>query len=554
MNPDLARLAEEYWEFVLEANPTQALMLGDHRYDDRFEDLSRRAEDAHIARRREFTAAAEAIDPQTLTPDERITRETLIFEAASQADVMETRWAEFYVSHTVGMHTLVPVEIPQYPLTAPEHAQAMPSRFRGIAQAFDDAADRLREGVANGRTPMRSTAEKTVAQVDRYLASDLADDPHLRLRAPEDWEGEPAWRQEMEEIVAQVLRPAYRRWRDVIADEVVPASRPDDRAGLCWLEGGEAAYATALYRFTTTDLKPDRIHEIGLRQVEALAEEYRALGAEVLGTTDLAQIFDRLREDPDLHFDSGPPIVAASEEAMARAKEAMGKWFGRLPQVDCRVEEVSSGPAAYYFRPAADGSRPGIFFVNTEDPTRWATFEIEALAFHEGIPGHHLQLAIAMELEDVPEFRKNALISAYAEGWGLYAERLADEMGLYSGPLQRIGMLSNDSLRAGRLVVDTGIHDQGWSRQRVMDFLAEHTALSLHEVRTETDRYISWPGQALAYKMGELKIKELRRQAEKELGTKFEVRAFHDVVLGSGAVPLTVLEENVKRWIGALTP
>ncbi|HSM00906.1 MAG TPA: DUF885 domain-containing protein [Acidimicrobiia bacterium] len=551
MNETLDRLGREYWEFTLEQNPTQALMLGDHRFDDKAEAASREAEDDAIRRRREFAAAAEAIDPDVLTDDERISREVLIFDATSNADLDERRLAEFAVNHAIGVQAMIPVAIPQFPLTAPEHAEAMLDKFRAMAKSFDDFGDRLREGVAHGRTPMASTAKKTVEQIDEMLAVPLEEDRHLALRAPQGWDGEAAWREQMAGVVSDVVRPAYRRWRDTIADEVIPASRPDDKPGLCWLPDGEETYATTLWRFTTTDKTPDEIHGIGLGQIERLADEYRALGEEVLGTTDLPEIFSRLRDDPELHFEDGPSIVAASEKALAKAKAAMGDWFGRLPVADCVVAETPSGPTAFYFRPAADGSRPGMFFVNTADPTRWGRFEIESMAYHEGIPGHHLQLAISQELENVPEFRKHAFISAYAEGWGLYTERLADEMGLYSGALERIGMLSADSMRAGRLVADTGLHAKGWSRQQAIDYFKDNSPMSLGTIEGEVDRYIGMPGQACSYMIGRLEIQRMRREAEAAMDDRFDIKGFHDTVLGSGLVPLGTLDSMVREWAAA---
>jgi uncharacterized protein (DUF885 family) len=420
-----------------------------------------------------------------------------------------------------------------------------------MAKAMGDAADRLRTGVAGGRTPMASTAKKTVEQVDAWLATDLASDPLLRLRSPQGWDGEGAWRAEMAQMVEVVVRPALSHWRDTIADEVLPAARPDDKPGLCWIPGGDEAYKVALFRYTTTHTMPDDIHKIGLEQIARLEDEYRVLGEEVLGTTDLAEIYRRLREDASLHFTSGPDVVAASEKAMAKAKAAMGDWFGRLPKADCVVAETPTGPTAFYFRPATDGSRPGTFFVNTADPTRWGRYEIEAMAYHEGIPGHHLQLAIAQELEGVPEFRKHAFISAYGEGWGLYTERLSDEMGLYSGPLERIGMLSADSMRAGRLVVDTGLHAKGWSRQQAIDYFKENSPMSQGTIEGEVDRYIGMPGQACSYMIGRLEIQRMRREAEKKMGKRFVIKGFHDTVLGSGLVPLGTLDRMVKEWAAA---
>ena len=551
MNADLDALAKEYWEFVTESSPVEALMRGDHRYDDRFDDVSEAAEEQKIARRRDLAARAGLIDPSTLTDDERITREVLIHLATADADYDALRLAELEVNHAVGMQAMLPVMVPQYPLTAVEHAEAMPSHFRGMAKAMGDAADRLRTGVAGGRTPMASTAKKTVEQVDAWLATDLASDPLLRLRSPQGWDGEGAWRAEMAQMVEVVVRPALSHWRDTIADEVLPAARPDDKPGLCWIPGGDEAYKVALFRYTTTHTMPDDIHKIGLEQIARLEDEYRVLGEEVLGTTDLAEIYRRLREDASLHFTSGPDVVAASEKAMAKAKAAMGDWFGRLPKADCVVAETPTGPTAFYFRPATDGSRPGTFFVNTADPTRWGRYEIEAMAYHEGIPGHHLQLAIAQELEGVPEFRKHAFISAYGEGWGLYTERLSDEMGLYSGPLERIGMLSADSMRAGRLVADTGLHAKGWSRQQAIDYFKENSPMSQGTIEGEVDRYIGMPGQACSYMIGRLEIQRMRREAEKKMGKRFVIKGFHDTVLGSGLVPLGTLDRMVKEWAAA---
>ena len=229
----------------------------------------------------------------------------------------------------------------------------------------------------------------------------------------------------------------------------------------------------------------------------------------------------------------------------------MGNWFARLPQADCLVMETKTGPTAFYYRPAEEARGPGIFFVNTEDPTRWGKFEIESMSFHEGIPGHHLQIAIAQELEDIPDFRKHAWIPAYSEGWALYSERLADEMGLFSSTLDRIGMLSADSMRAGRLVVDTGIHALGWSRQEAINYFAANSPMSIPTIEGEVDRYIGWPGQALTYMIGRLEIQKLRTEAERALGAEFDIREFHDTVIGSGMLPLETLGTVVRDWVAS---
>lgn len=553
MHEALHQLAADYWEYQLETSPTQALMLGDHRYDDRFEQMSREAEDTQIARLRDFAAKAGAIDPAGLDDDDRLTREMLIFEASSTADGLEARMAEFDVNNAIGLQAILPSLLPQLPIEEPEHAEAMLTKYREMARAIDQLTERLREGVANGRTPVRLIVEATLRQFDELIDAPLGESPLMQLRVPPSFDEAQAaeWRNRLAGVVADVVVPALQRHRAFIADVVLPASRPEDRAGVQWIPGGDDLYAKAIRRHTSLALSADEIYELGLRQVERLAGEYQQLGQEVLGTDDLSEIFAHLRDDPDLHFTAGPEVRAAAERALAKAKAAMGDWFGRLPKADCVVSETPMGPTAFYFPPALDGSRPGIFLVNTSQPQDWGRFEIEAMAYHEGIPGHHLQLAIGQELEGLPEFRKHAHVTAYGEGWGLYAERLADEMGLYSGPLERMGMLSADSLRAGRLVVDTGLHAKGWSRQQAIDFYAANSPLSLGTIENEVDRYIGMPGQALAYMIGRLEIQRMRREAEQTLGERFDIKGFHDTVLGSGMVPLETLDRLVKEWVAA---
>ena len=553
MNPELRTLADEYWQAELEASPLNALLLGIHDYDELMDDASREYEDARIAHLREHVAKAAAFDPNDLSADDKITREVLMFEAGTRADMLETRDAEMEVNHAMGIQALLPVIFPQFPIDEPGHARALLKKYAAMGVWFDQMTDRLRSGVASGRTPMASTVEKTVAQIDGHLAEDPAASVFMMVSPPATFSEEQAaaWRTELADVVRFEIYPAYQRHRDYIAEHVLPASRSEDTPGVCHLEGGEEWYRRAIKRYTSVDLTADEIHEIGLAQIEKLNDDYRELGAAVLGTSDLEEVFRRLRDDPELRFDTGEEIRAASEAALAKAKAAMGDWFGRLPKADCLVQETPSGPQAFYFPPATDGSRPGSFYVNTSDPSSWKRYEMEALAYHEGIPGHHLQLAIAQELEDIPEFRKHASVTAYAEGWGLYTERLADEMGLYAGPLERIGMLSADSLRAGRLVVDTGIHAKGWTRQQAIDFFANNSPQNLSGIAEEVDRYIGVPGQALAYMIGRLEIVRMRREAEEAMGERFDIKGFHDTVLCSGLVPLGTLDRMVKEWASA---
>jgi uncharacterized protein (DUF885 family) len=558
MNSELHRIATEYWDFALRNSPTDALLLGDHRFGDQMERASRQHEDEQIAALDGFVAAAAAIPSGSLTKDEQVTQAVLIEEASGRANELRSRTAEFDVSPSWGLHILLPQISGQLPLTEPEHAEALVVKWSKIGDTFGDLIHRLRQGLAKDRTPPRTSVEKSIAQIDHYLASDLGSDPFVTVPPPPEFDvaQTAAWRERLAQQVREVIRPAYARYRDELQGEVLEKSRPEEKTGVRWLPDGEEVYARAIRRHTSLDLAPLEIHHIGLEEIARLEEEYRELGAEVLGTSNLNEIYDRLRNDPELRFETGEQVVAAAQTAMDRARAAIPDWFGRLPVADCVMMEIpeagaADAPIAYYLPPATDGSRPGTYFINATEPTTRTRFEAEALAFHESIPGHHLQLAIAQELEGIPEFRKHALVTVYVEGWGLYTERLADEMGLYSGGLQRMGMLSFDSWRAGRLVVDTGIHALGWSRQEAVDYLVQNSPQALNNIETEVERYIGMPGQALAYMIGRREIMRIRAEAEQVMGARFDIKGFHDAVLGSGPVPLGVLRGLVEDWAAA---
>jgi uncharacterized protein (DUF885 family) len=546
---DVNVLAQEYFDYLLTAWPTWGHLMGNYQHADLFDDASRTGEDEEIRRRREFATRADAIPTDGLSAQDLITREMIAFDGRRNADILEARFAEFGVDPIFGPVASLPVYMPKLPIPNAAVAEAMIAKVHGMAQHFRDLADRTLEGIARNRTPAAFAVDETVAQIDRWLAKPIDEDPLLQTAEPTGVDDAGAWRDRLREAIETDVRPAMARYRDVIRDQVRPVSRSDDQVGLVWLADGEDAYNRMVRYHTTLDLSAKRIHEIGLEQIEKLAAEYRVLGQEVLGTSDVQEIFGRLRNDPTLHHTNGADIVEASRTALAKATAATGDWFGILPKAGCEVEEVQSGAIAYYFPPAKDGSRPGVFFMNTSDPSGWGRYQIEATSYHEGIPGHHLQLAISTELTSVPEFRKRAFIAAYGEGWGLYSERLADEMDLYSTPLDRMGMLEADSMRACRLVVDTGMHALGWSRQKAIDYMTENSPMRVSQIVPEIDRYAVTPGQALAYMIGRLEIQRMRREAEAALGDAFSIKGFHDTVLGSGLMPLPVLDRVVKDWV-----
>ncbi|WP_426573705.1 DUF885 domain-containing protein [Aquihabitans sp. McL0605] len=557
-SPVLRDVADRYWEARLEASPLFATFLGDHRYDDRVDDLSAEGEARQRATWLGFLAEAEAIPADGLDETDRVTRQLLIEEIGDAVTGIDARLIELASDQMQGIHAELLTMAGQLRAAEPEHAALAVLRVRAMGTMLDQAADRYRAGLAVGRTPARTCIDRSINQIDGYLSSPLDADPFANLAGPADWDGEAAWRTELAAAVSEHLRPAFDRYRRVLADELAPAARPDDQPGLCWLPEGNQLYRQLIRLHTGLDLTPEELHAIGMEQVtEQLPAQYREIGARAFGTDDLAEIFDHLLNDQDLRYADADQILDDARRNLDAATAAMGDWFGILPQAPCVLTPIpdflaADAPAAYYTPPAPDGSRPGEYHVNLHDPTGRGRGETASIAFHEAIPGHHLQLAIASEQTELPAFRRLSWgHTAYVEGWALYTERLAEEMGLYATDIDRLGMLASDSWRACRLVVDTGLHALRWTRQQAIDFMVEHAPVSRDEIVTEIDRYIGMPGQALAYKVGQREILRLRADAEARLGDAFTLPGFHDVVLSAATVSLAVLAERVDAWTGA---
>ncbi len=445
-------------------------------------------------------------------------------------------------------------------VSTPEQGQAMVERWRALGPWLDVHGENLRRELGTGRIAVRAPVERVLDQVAEVLAGSDDDLPFLAPLKEDhpDWAAEDraAFEDGLRSAVRDSIRPALERYAAIVRDEIRPVARPDDRPGLIHIAGGAEAYTRLIQAHTSLPMGAEEIHAIGLAEVARIDAELAALGDRVLGTADLPTIRERLRSDPALHFESGAEVFATAEGALARARAAIPDWFGILPQAECVVVamaeyEAKHSTIAYYRNPAVDGSRPGQYYINTSEPGTRPRYEAETLAYHEAIPGHHLQIAIGQELSGLPEFRRHLGPTAFFEGWGLYTERLSDEMGLYSGDLDRIGILSFDAWRACRLVVDTGMHALGWTRQAAIDFMLEHTALAENNIVNEVDRYIVMPGQALAYKIGQLEILRLRAEASDALGDRFDIRAFHDTVLQQGAIGLETLRETVRAWVTA---
>lgn len=544
-------LAAHYWDEYLRIQPTYASLIGDHRFDGELDDLSDERLENHISRLRDIRRDTAAADPSGDT----LTRSLLLASIDADLAEYETEVLVGPVDAYLGPHSRLLIRVAQTSALEPGHARDLAERYAQIPRLLKQALLRHRRHVGEGRPPASAVVHRVLDQIDAYLVSPVEGDPFVNLRLPDGWDSSDEWRTHMAATVTDVIRPAFSEYRSGLVDEVAVRARPDDEPGICHITDGDEIYQRLVTRFVTIPQDPADIHDIGrTHATESLIEEYAQTGREAFGTTDTRDIFKRLRSDPALRYESADQMLSHAETIVARAWAAIDGWLGARPDGPCRVEPVPAAlakdlPPAYYLQPAPDGSRPGIYFLNTYMPETRDRFASEAVAFHEAIPGHHFDRALASRLTDLPAFRRHLSHNVHAEGWGLYSERLADEMGLYSGPVDRLGMLSADSWRAGRLVVDTGIHHHGWSRQKAVEFLRTWTAMNHPSIEQETDRYIGWPGQALSYKMGHLEIVALRRRAEDALGDRFDIVEFHDTILTSGGLTIPVLRGLIQAWI-----
>jgi uncharacterized protein (DUF885 family) len=554
----LRAIADAFWEGYLAAHPTFATVMGDRRFDDQLDDLSPHARAAEIGRLEATHDAAREIDPAGLDGRDRITRSMLIEELEGELGALRARVGEWSLSPISGPQADLIDLVDYQPITSVDEGQAMVARWRATGVHLDQAIEGLRRSMARGQVASIVPVERVVDEL-RGLVATPPDEWRLTSPAREphdDWPASEleAFRSELRAAVADVVVPAFARYLEVVESEILPVARPSDRPGLLHVPDGEAAYRTLIRTHTTLDLDPVEVHDRGLAEIEQIDRAFADLGAKVLGVHGLDATLRALRGDPALRFARAEEVFAVARDTLARAEAAVPAWFGRLPVAGCEVLPIPSETAAhqtlaYYAWPALDGSRPGRYYINLDAPETRPRYEAEALAFHEAVPGHHTQIALAQELADLPAFQRALGTTVFAEGWGLYTERLADEMGLYSSDLDRFGILSFDAWRACRLVVDTGMHAMSWTRDEAIDFMHAHTALGANNIANEVDRYIAWPGQALAYKIGQHEILRLRAMAETRLGARFDIRAFHDVLLGSGAVGLVALTGIVEDWL-----
>jgi uncharacterized protein (DUF885 family) len=554
---ELDRLSAEFFEVAHSTDPLSATQLGVTGFDALLPDPSR----AGAARGAQRIASIEQRlgDVGTYLLDAAGQTNHAVLDRlawGARSDLEHGLWeANASAGAYVSPQAMVFQSVPTALLSDAASVDGYLQRLRGLGGYFDAVTQRYREAGRDGRPSTEVGIRQAAEQLAGHLAKDITADILLAAKLPEQADA-TAIRREAARIVGDEVRPAMTRLLACLQQEMLPVARPDEQVGIRFVPGGADGYRAAVRRHTTTDLSPEEIHQIGLDVLADLQAEWAELGGKVLGSTDVPAILGRLREDRALRFTDSAQIVSTVTDALRRAEEARDDWFPAFEIPGCVIEEidpVEAGNAAlaYYRPPAAGGLRPGAHCILTTSPQDRFTYEYEALAFHESTPGHHLQIASAQTLRGLPDYRRflDAEVCGYVEGWGLYCERLADEMGLYTSDLRRLGMLSFDSLRACRLVVDTGMHHYGWSRARAADFLWRNTATTRANVVNEIDRYIAWPGQALAYMVGRREIQRLRGLAERQLGARFDIRAFHGIVLGNGAVPLGVLDQLVTRWI-----
>ena len=543
--------AERFWEGILELQPTTATMYGDDRYDDRLEDPS----DAGRAKTLAFLTAtrreAGTLDTPDLSVEDRITL-SMIEVACSIGIEEQERMIDTLrvVDQIGGPQTLLPVVTQFQKADTPERFAKYEARLRAYPAYMAANADLLREGMANGLTAARISAERTIAQLERLLAAPLEESPipaMAQVATEED-------REKVSDLVRDVVRPADAAFLDALRGDYLAATRTDP--GLWSAPDGDRLYRFQARAWTTLDVDPEEVHRIGLEEMDSIEAERRAIAGAAGFGDDTAAYRSHIRSDPADSPKTKDEMLARAREDIDRALAIAPRYFGRLPKGRLEVRPVeefkeADSPFAYYYPPAQDGSRPGIYYANGYDlPSRHYS-SLATTTYHEAVPGHHFQIALEMEAPGLNVFRRlgsRMVGTAYVEGWGLYSERLADEMGLYRSDAERFGMLDGQAWRAARLVVDTGIHALRWTRQQSIDYLRS-AGLTDTDATIETDRYILWPGQALTYKLGQREIERLRREIAARDGSRFDLSGFHDQVIGHGALPLATLSRHLPDWV-----
>lgn len=556
----LNRLFDDYWQWTLKQSPETATSVGDTRYNDRWSDYSAAVFNSNLQHEAELIAQLGAIDTTGLPEQEQLSATLLMKQFVDDQEGARFKPWEMPVNQFGGPQLTFLQIINMMPFATVKDYDDYIARLNAIPAVFMQVQESMDAGVQDSRTVPQMLMEKAQAQIQKIAAAKPEESPFAgplaKMPASIPAADQKRIRKEAMDAISQKVLPSYDRFGRYLKAQYIPKCRTT--LGASALPDGKAYYDFQIRTLTTTSRTADQIHQLGLDEVKRDETEMLAI-AKKYGFNDLKSFNDHLKNDPKQHPTSAEQLLDAYKRPLAAMQAKLPELFGRLPKAPLEVKPTpdfraaNSAPADYE-QGTPDGKRPGVFNANTYNFANRTFFTTEAIAYHEGIPGHHLQISISQELTGIPEFRKEGGYTAYVEGWGLYAEHLGKDAGFYQDPLSDYGRLQADIWRAIRLVVDTGVHSKGWTRQQMVDYFHEHSAVDEPSVQAEVDRYIAWPAQALAYKSGQLKILELRERAKQKLGAKFDIRNFHDEVLDSGALPLDILEKRVDTWIAAGGP
>ena len=544
----------EQWDYNLSTNPEFASILGDRRWNDKSSDSSLAAIEKDLAKQHEFLQRFEAVDTTGFPEQEQLNKTLMVRNLKDVLEGARFKDWEMPVSQISGIQIQAPRLVSYLPFATTKDYDDYVTRLKHLPKQFDDTMDNMRAGMKDGLIPPRFLLEKVAPQAEEIGSAEPESSPFAQCLAtfPDgvSVEDQTRIREEVTSAIRELVNPAYKKFAAFVKDDYAPKGRSE--VGIWSLPDGKARYAFYVRTSTTTNKTPEEIHQLGLREVARIERRMGEIATR-LGFKDLKAMNSANAKNPDLHAHSRQEIVDLYQKYIDQMWAKLPQLFGRLPKGKVEVKPTeafreATAAGAEYNQGTPDGSRPGVVNVNTGNFAERTTINIETTAYHEAVPGHHMQIAIAQELPTIPPFRQQGGNTAYVEGWALYSEDLGHEVGFFQDPYSLYGHYQDEMLRAIRLVVDTGLHDKHWTRVQVVQFFHDHSGSDEVEVQSETDRYISWPAQALGYKIGQLEIRALRERAKKQLGKKFDLRKFHDEVLGAGALPLDVLAERIKNW------
>ena len=557
INKQLVDLSNDFFQNSLDASPTSAIMRGHKAYFDKIEELTEEQFEIDSKNVDDYLKRLREIELNSLSDREKVTYGMLEFALGSNKDSLLDKGWEFSAGVAGFTGFLIDYNQQMF-IPDMESADLLLKRLELYKRLFNQIASVQKTGLDNSRVATERNLLRTIDQLENYLETTLDNDPLLLVNfSPNISDGDMSnWKEKAKVIIESNIRPSVLSYLEQLRTEHLPKGRSDDKSGIMWIEGGEEVYLRSLRKYTGhKDTTVKEVHEIGMSEIERLKKEFFEVGKNVFSEVNSPEdVIHKMQTDPAMRYESKEQMLQLAVDTIERAYKPLAEWFTVFPKSPCKVLPVPAAaeqhaPPAYYYPPLPDGSRDGTYFLNTYKAETKSIFESESVAFHEAIPGHHLDRTIAVELQDVPDFQRYVASTAFVEGWGLYSEQLANEMGLYSNDVQQLGRLGNDAWRACRLVLDTGMHGMGWSRDKAIKFFKANSPIEEINAEIETDRYIAWPGQACSYKMGQLKIEELRRKAENELGDKFDIRHFHDEVLCDGGITLPILENKINTFI-----